>query len=227
MNYQEFRDLWHKALKATCLQIPYPISPTEKIDLSNMSWSYELIIYGGSHPKSDPFRLTATITWDWDATLSARYATTEEDMLMQIFGDFDIRDDDTVPPQLRMDVGLTASLPYGGVYPMPALTQLQRWFKQANDELQLLLPTVYEMDGIYAGSEPIQPNIMLLEDGLLNLKSVIFKAWQLIKLPRQWDDPQKSDPYPDDVLFDFANRIAKAMDVLENSLARLVEGKKG
>ena len=95
---------------------------------------------------------------------------------MQIFGDFDVRDDDTVAPQLRMDVGLTASLPYGSVYPMPALTPLQRWFKQANDELQLLLPTVYEMDGIYTGSETIQPNIKLLEDGRLNLKSVTFKA---------------------------------------------------
>ena len=227
MNYQEFRDLWHKALKAARLQIPYPIGPTEKIDLSDMSRSYELILYGESHPKSDPFLLTVTITWDWDALLSARYATTEEDMLMQIFGDFDIRDDETVPPQLRMDVCLTANLPYGSVYPMPALTQLQRWFKQANDELQLLLPTVYEMDGIYAGSETIQPNIKLLEDGQLNLESIKFKAWQLIKLPRQWDDPKKSDPYPEDVLYDFANRIAKAMDVLENSLARLVEGKKG
>ena len=74
---------------------------------------------------------------------------------------------------------------------------------------------------------PIQPNIKLLEDVQLNLESVTFNAWQLIKLPRQWDDPKKSDLYPEDVLYDFANRIAKAMDTLENSLACLVEGKKG
>ncbi len=52
-----------------------------------------------------------------------------------------------------------------------------------------------------------------------------FKAWQAIALPRQWDDPEKSDPYPEDVLLDFAKRIAKALNILENSLARLVEGK--
>ncbi|MCX6053795.1 MAG: hypothetical protein NTZ74_02555 [Chloroflexi bacterium] len=212
MNYQEFRELWHKALKASHLQIPYPICPTEKIDLTNMNRSYELILYGGPDPKSDPFRLSATITWDWDATLSARYATTEEDMLMQIFGDFGLYDDDTVPPWLRMDVLLTASLPYGRVYPMPAMTQWQPWFKQANDELQLLLPMEYEMDGLYAYSDPIQPNIELLEDGQLNLERVTFKAWQLIELPRQWDDPEKRDPYPEGVLCNFANQIAKAMD---------------
>lgn len=226
MNYQEFRDLWHKALQAAHLLIPLPIGPTEKIDLRNMTRSYELFLYGGSHPISEPFLLSACITWNWDATLSARNSTTEEDMLMQIFGDFGMHDDDTVPPWLRMDVCLTASLPVGNVYPMPALNQLQRWFRHANDELQMLFPTAFEMDEIYAGSGPLEPNIQLLEDGQLNLESVTFKAWQLIKLPRQWDDPRKSDPYPEDELYDFANRIAKGMNVLENSLARLAEGKK-
>lgn len=64
-----------------------------------------------------------------------------------------------------------------------------------------------------------------MEDGLLNLEGVTFKAWQLINLPRQWDDSKKSDPYPDDVLLNLAGRIAKALNVLENSLAQLVEGK--
>ena len=129
MNYQEFRDLWHDALQAARLQIPYPIGPTERINLRDMSRSYELIIYGGLHPKCEPFHLTATIEWDWDATLSARYETTEEDMLMQIFGDFGIHDDDTVPPRLRMDVCLSAGVvlwncvPYAGTGPMAALGQ--------------------------------------------------------------------------------------------------------
>ena len=109
---------------------------------------------------------------------------------------------------------------------MPALAQWQRWVRQASDELQSLLPTGYEEDGaICAYSDPIQASVKLLEDGQLNLERVTFKAWQAIKLPRQWDDPEKSDPYPEDVLLDFANRIAKAMNILENSLARLVEGK--
>jgi hypothetical protein len=33
MNYQEFRDLFHQALKAARRLIPYPIGPTERINL--------------------------------------------------------------------------------------------------------------------------------------------------------------------------------------------------
>lgn len=226
MNYQEFRDLWHAALKAARLQIPYPIGPTEQINLRDMSRSYELIIYGGANPKCEPFHLTATIEWDWDATLSARYETTEEDMLMQVFGDFGIHDDDTVPPRLRMDVSLSAGVMHGTVYPMPALARWQRWVRQASDELQSLLPTGYEEDGgMCAYSDPLQASVKRLDDGQLGLERVTFKAWQAVALPRQWDDPEKSDPYPENVLLDFAKRIARALNILENSLARLVEGK--
>lgn len=226
MNYQEFRDLWHKALRAARLQIPYPIGPTERINLRDMSRSYELIIYGGPNPKCAPFYPAVTIEWDWDAVLSARYETTEEDLLMQIFGDFGIHEDDTIPPRLRMDVSLSAGVVYGTVYPLPALAWWQRWVRQASDELQSLLPTGYEEDGsICAYSEPIQASIKLQEDGKLGLERVTFKAWQAIMLPRQWDHPEKSDPYPDEALFDLAGRVAKALEALESSLARLVEGK--
>jgi hypothetical protein len=53
MNYQEFRDLWHETLREARLQIPYPIGPTEKIDLSNMRRSYECVIHAGLRPKSE------------------------------------------------------------------------------------------------------------------------------------------------------------------------------
>jgi len=226
MNYQEFRDLLHDALRTAHLQIPYPIGPTERINLRDMSRSYELVVYGGLQPKCEPFHLTAGITWDWDATLSARYATTEEDMLMLIFGDFGIHDEDTVPPRLRMDVCVSAGVPYGTVYPMPVFVQWQRWVRQVSDELQLILPTGYdEDDGICAYSDPIQASVKLLEDGRLNLESMTFKAWQAIKLPRQWDDPEKRDPSPVDELQDFASRIASAMSAMENGLAHLVKGK--
>ena len=226
MNYQEFRDLWHDAIQAARMQIPQPIQPTERINLRDMSRSYELVLFSSLHLKCEPFHLVATIQWDWDTTLSARYATTEEDLLMEIFGDFGIHDNDTVLPQLRMDVCLSASIPYESVYPLPPLAHWQLWVRQASDDLQALLPTGYEADGsICAYSGPIEANVKILEDGNFSLERVSFKAWQAIKLPRQWDDPEKRDPYPDGVLLDFAERIAKAISVLENSLARLVKGK--
>lgn len=226
MNYQEFRDLWHDALQAARLQIPQSVGPTEQINLRDMSRSYELILFGGLHQKCEPFHLGITIRWDWDALLSARYATTEEDLLMQLFGDFGIHDNDTVQPELRMDVSLFANLPYGAVYPLPPLTEWQPWVRQASDDLQSLLPTDFDEDGrILAYSGPVEANIKIVEDDSLSLEEVTFKAWQTIKLPRQWDDPEKRDPYPDRVLLDYANRIAKAIDVLENSMERLVKNK--
>jgi hypothetical protein len=36
MNYQELRDLWHEALKAARLLIPYPIGPAEQINLREL-----------------------------------------------------------------------------------------------------------------------------------------------------------------------------------------------
>jgi hypothetical protein len=39
----------------------------------------------------------------WDALLSASFATNEEDMLMQIYGNFGIHED-TEPPWLRIDM---------------------------------------------------------------------------------------------------------------------------
>ena len=100
MNYHKFRDQWHKVLQTTLLSVPRPILPTEQINLRDMSRSYELILYGKPQPKCEPFFPTATIEWEWDALLSARFATTEEDMLMQIFGDFDIHED-SVPPTVE------------------------------------------------------------------------------------------------------------------------------
>jgi len=109
---------------------------------------------------------------------------------------------------------------------MPAQTVWRRWIRRSSDELQTLLPTGYDDEGlISAYSDPIQANLKMLEDGKLGLKSVTFHAWQAIILPRQWDDPEKSDPYPEEALGDFANRISKAFNALENNLARLVEGK--
>jgi hypothetical protein len=87
------------------------------------------------------------------------------------------------------------------------------------------LPTGYDEEGgICAYSDPIQAKVKVVEDGQLNLESMTFKAWQSIQLPRQWDDPEKRDPSPVDELRNFANRIARAMNAMEDGMAHLVKG---
>ena len=226
MNYQEFRDLWHEALQAAHLHIPYPIGPTERINLRDMSRTYEVIIHGGPHPKCEPFHIATSIEWHWDSILAARYATTEEDMLMELFGDFGIHDDDTVPSQLRMDVCLSASTPYGTIFPMPETARWQPWISETINQLHTILPTLYDEERlICAFSGDLQATIKCQDDGRLSLEKVTFEAWQAIVLPRQWDDPQKEDPYPDKALLDFAYRISKATTTWENILVYLVNGK--
>jgi hypothetical protein len=51
-----------------------------------------------------------------------------------------------------------------------------------------------------------------------------MKTWQGITLPRQWDDPEKADPNPDQQLFQFAMRIRRALEVWQESLVYLIEG---
>lgn len=122
MNYQQFRDIWHSSLEAIHLHIPYPLGPIEKIDLHNMSRSYELIVPFGTQPRFEPFHCVVSIVWVWDALLSARCATNEEDMLMTLYGEHGLNED-TETSSLRIDVNLTASVPYGSNYPMPAKSQ--------------------------------------------------------------------------------------------------------
>ncbi len=196
MNYREFRDLWHEAMRSAHLPIPYPIGPTEHIDMNTMSRSYEIYLYGRTQPSFEPFYPVAKVEWVWYAVLSARYETTEEDLLMQLYGDFGIHED-TVPPVLRMDVHLTAGVPYGTTYPLPALDFLNGWAKHASAKLQAILPTDFDDDGsILAYSSSVEPEIVLQENGTLGLKRVSFEAWQGIVLPRQWDHPDKRDPDP-------------------------------
>lgn len=71
-----------------------------------------------------------------------------------------------------------------------------------------------------------EATVKCLEDGQLNLEKLMFSAWQLISIPRQWDDPQKSDPMPEKTLADFVQRIAKAMTVWQDNLVHLSEIKK-
>jgi hypothetical protein len=59
-------------------------------------------------------------------------------------------------------------------------------------------------------------------DGQLWLIGVELSAWQGIKLPRQWDNPDREwDAAPDAQLADFAGRVRQALETWEKSLEHL------
>jgi hypothetical protein len=69
------------------------------------------------------FYVTATLSWRWDAALSARSATAEEDLLVEILG----RDGSylvTEQPWLRVDVTLNATVPVLAAYSVHGVVRI-------------------------------------------------------------------------------------------------------
>jgi len=79
------------------------------------------------------FYVTVKLSWEWDALLSARFSTTEEDMLMQIYGDFGIHEN-TEQPWLRVDISLNATLPHDHPMPLPYESAWRTWVSAVHEQ---------------------------------------------------------------------------------------------
>ena len=227
MDYQQFSDLWLEALRQARFPSLHLLHPSETIDIDSMDRSYRAYLWWPETSATKLFGVTAEISWVWDALLSARFATTEEDMLMQIYGDFGIHED-TEPPWLRIDVTLHASISLDKHFPLPLLANWQRWVEKVNLELEPILPggpeSKEENPNFLAWRSNPEAVITFDPQGHTFLQRVSLEAWQGITLPRQWDNPEKADPNPDQQLFQFAMRIRRALEVWQESLAYLIEG---
>ena len=227
MEYQEFTDLWLEALRQARFPSLHLLHPSETIDSHSMNRTYRAYLWWPETPDTKLFSVTAEISWEWGALLSARFETTEEDMLMQIYGDFGIHED-SEPPWLRIDVTLRASISLDRRFPLPLLENWQRWVEKVSLELEPILPGGRESEDENQDSLAWRgmPEAVITFDpqGHTFLQRVSLKTWQGITLPRQWDDPEKADPIPDQQLFQFAMRIRRALEVWQESLAYLIEG---
>ncbi|MFQ5344042.1 MAG: hypothetical protein ACE5F6_21070 [Anaerolineae bacterium] len=224
MNYDHFRTAWHEALNTADL-LPFAPWPTETIDLGQMGRTYSIIMVLRDMQQAKPFYVTAGLSWQWGALQSARIATTEEDMLIELFG-HDGHYYDTEQPWLRIDVTLSATLPLDSPMLRPRTDAWHRWVTNVTARLEPLLPIQSrgEKGGLVAFSWRSDPTAQFqcAPDGRLYLTGVELSAWQRIDLPRQWDDPDREqDPEPDAQLVDFAGRMRDALQVWEDSLRHL------
>jgi hypothetical protein len=230
MNYDLFRKLWHEALETASL-VNLPFQPIENVELEGMNRTHEITVaLSGAQPAS-PFYVTATLSWRWDAALSARSATTEEDLLVEILG----RDGYylvTEQPWLRVDVVLNATVPLDSPLPMLGADAWRRWAAEVAARLPPLLPIdcadtedpFEDGPGLRVLSSRDEPEIRLRcdPDGGLYLTGVYLPAWQGIDLPRQWDNSDREpDDWPDDDLADFAARVRQALQEWEGCLVHL------
>lgn len=227
MDYQEFADLWHEALKQARFPGLHLLCFNETIDIRSMDRTYRTHLWWPETPETRAFQVTADISWVWDALLSARFATTEEDMLMQIYGDFGIHED-TEPPWLRIDITLHASISLDRRFPLPLLANWQRWVEKVSLELEPFLSGGNESEDenqeMLAWHGAPEAVITFDSQGHTFLQRVSLSSWQGITLPRQWDDPEKEDPHPGEQLYQFATRIRQALGIWQSSLVHLLEG---
>jgi hypothetical protein len=229
MNYDQFRTLWHEALGEAGL-MPFSLFPSETVDIRRMSRAYRVLTSLRSVQQAGPFHITTELSWKWDACLSARAETTEEDLLIEILGQ-DGYYLVTEQPWMRVDVTLRATAPMDAPLPMPDSDTWRHW---AAAVTQRLSPLLYsgEVDEEADNLSPLawcgEPTAQLRCDseGRLYLTGVELPAWQGIDLPRQWDNPDRSpDGWPDVQLADFASRLRRALEVWEDCLEHLYRRK--
>lgn len=221
MNYDEFRKAWGRALRESGLPLLSAREGDATLDLRSMDRTFTTYVEPLGGQEAEPFHVAATLSWRWDSLLTARTATTEEDMLVELLGREDSRAVETERPWLRVDVTLHASLPYGKPIAMPAPSVWAKWAREAHGRLNEIEPLVPEED-VREGTdgrleilawqgEPIA-KVACGPDGDLKLESVEISAWQAVELPRRWDDSDREpDEHPARQLDEMFNRIRAAL----------------
>ena len=220
MNYSTFRQIWDEALRTARFPL-YPVSPEETINTETADRLYRVYLHTG---EAAGFHTTIEFKWNWDALLSARFATTEEDMLMQIFGDFGIHED-TTSPNMRVDYILHATIAMDQYLPLPPHDRWQRWVNLVTSRVSPLL--VYDdPDEDFPVSFSMEPQIEVIcsSSGQFYLSGVHMAGFRLVTLPRQWDHPDRSEETnPDEQLLALFQRLKQAVDSWQESLKELLQ----
>ena len=225
MNYDDFRTIWDETLSAARL-LPFTAWPSETIEVHTMSRTYSILISWRDVGRTRPFYVTTTLSWEWDALQSARTATREEDLLIELLGQ-DGHYLVTERPWLRVDVTLDATLPAGAPILLPDVDTWQRWVAAVTRRVAPLLLTESsdlkdERSLLLSWRGDPVARLRCPPDGRLWLTGVKLPAWQGIDLARQWDDPDRPRDYgTESQLADFCERLSKALKEWEHCLRHL------
>jgi len=228
MRYEDFKVAWTRALHESGL--PTIGWPTETMDLGTMSRRYRVAFEPHGGQDSAPFHVTATVEFRWDALKTARSATTEEDMLTELFGREDTESLDTEQPWLRVDVKLHASLEYGKALPLPSKSALREWAREVSARLERIEPLLPAESVKEAPNGALEvrgwkgdPELRVTcdADGVLKLEGVELAGWQAVLLPRHWDNPDRCDEGPEAQLDEMCARLKRSARAWMESLDHL------
>jgi hypothetical protein len=230
VRYEDFRKLWDDVLRDS--RLPGRGQGEETLDLRSMDRTYQVYVEPLGGQDQQPFYVTAKLWWRWDAALTARMRSTEEDLLTELLGRERSYEFKTDRPWLRVDLALCASTPYGKPLPMPNKAAWTKWVREAMGRLERIEPLIPEEDVREAKDGMLEilawrgePEIKVVcgAEGELKLESVELSAWQAIQLPRQWDNPdRKPDEDPGRQLQEMFARVRAAlhawMEVMDHLL---------
>jgi len=220
VNYDDFKAAFMSALRESGLPM-IGLTPEEVLGLRSADRTLTLGVEPIDRDMARPFHIAATISFRWDALQTARTATCEEGLLVELLGREGANDIETERPWLRVDIKLRAGLEWGKGIPMPAALTWAKWSKEALERLENIEPLVSEdvvretEDGHHAvlawqGDPELKVTCNAL--GELRLESISVSAFQGIDLPRTWDDPEREpDDDPHEQLTAMFERVRAAL----------------
>ena len=183
MNYEEFKRAWLAALRESQLHV-FGVEPLrELLDLGSTDRIVKTLVepFG----RYEPFTVTAKLGWRWDALQSARTATSEEDMLVELFGRETSSRPRTRRPWLRVDIHLQASLTVGKPMPLPTKAVWAAWTHDVMQTLESKTPlipaeNVRETRGnleILGWQGEPEAEVVCERDGEIKLHALTVHAW--------------------------------------------------
>src|SRR5690554_6546130 len=142
MQYEQFLSAWNYALRESRLRT-IGVHPEERLDTRNLDREYKVYLEPLGGQDAEPFTVTAAVWFRWDALNTARVSTTEEDMLTILLGHVDAGLVQTEPPNIRIDIELHATLPWGTTLPLPPRQAWASWVEEVTrrlDDIEPLMP---------------------------------------------------------------------------------------
>lgn len=227
MHYEEFRDEWEEALRRVGIFSPHD-RPRETIEPATMDRRYDASVglFVGEAPA--PFTAWLRLRWTWNALLSARTGTCEEDLLVQLFGGRERAAEATDRPWLRVDFEFSAAPAVDEPLRLPGVRDRRAWVYETNRTIDPLLPIPPKMSPegfpIVEGwlGEP-QVEVAITPSGQLRLSRAVLRGWQMIHPPRRWEDPTRHpDPPIQEQLDPFAARLRDSLAAWKRCLKGLV-----
>ena len=196
MRYAEFRDRLEDALQEAGFFFQNADRRVETIDLAHTARSWKVHVFGVPLPSADPFHVSAEIGFEWSPVDAARAYTTEEDLLTELVGRRR-RPIRTERRWTRIDLSLHASLPYGSTTSMPDSRVLGSWTASVVEKADAAFTDIEEKKGrmvaVLGGHGDVEVHAHCKPDGVVSLQAVALSGFQMVRVPRVWDDPDRCE----------------------------------